>query len=683
MKKVFAATSLIVGSIIGAGFAMKCTNLETVIIEEGAESIGDWAFANCPKLVFIVIPDSVTQIADDAFANSNFEMIIYGIQGSYAQDYAQRKNIEFKAISEISYDTLQATVDFVMIENGRKIYFDSQKVQYGSYATEIETPVKEGYTFYGWYDNRNCLGEPFDFKKTRIYGSLTLYPKFCLTVDDNMTPNFNTDVFSFANDGINFTLTGVYYEHLKEQATIFDIIAGRLEYATEPSPDGICFGMSSLMSLARTKKIDLSYYGVDCLAEIENPVNVSTSLSAGNAVDWNTSQLITYYHKLQKIGDIRKERLDYSDDEEKNIEELVEMTMSKKEPLVMGMDTLGKGEGGHAVVVYGCEKNSNGTYTIGMWDPNFPYDANKITVRSDMSEASVGLYGEKAFIKYTIAEGNTYNAYKLTDKLKAQGYVPTRARTSEATTYSTTYLTVNYDNFTVITADGKSATVKDREVYSGDTDIIEWLGSEGENGEQLYRLSPLSEDGGYVISVDSAANVESYDTIFENDTAETSGFGSIISMDEPGMITVDGAGNVYTKCAREVQQSVCSVRNDTKTEWMTARFSGKTEGLTVSNSNGKLTAKSLSACEITAELMDSYNTAKNTVSVEKNGTAIVSEQVAGKTTLSSSSVSRTLNMPYTAKFVTNTAVTAYTQTGLKTGDKIKEPLGINPGYKAL
>ena len=41
--------------------------LEAVIIPDGCESIGNYAFADCLNLIYVRIPTSVTSIADDAF----------------------------------------------------------------------------------------------------------------------------------------------------------------------------------------------------------------------------------------------------------------------------------------------------------------------------------------------------------------------------------------------------------------------------------------------------------------------------------------------------------------------------------------------------------------------------------------------------------------------------------------
>ena len=51
---------------------------------------------------------------------------------------------------------------------------DNQKVMYGQLVDIEETPVKEGYTFTGWYLDKDCTKQ-FDVNKDTVSDSLTLY----------------------------------------------------------------------------------------------------------------------------------------------------------------------------------------------------------------------------------------------------------------------------------------------------------------------------------------------------------------------------------------------------------------------------------------------------------------------------------------------------------------------------
>ena len=76
-------------------------SLTSVKLPNGATSIGDFAFLRCFELKSITIPGSVTSIGSRAFLAGDKELIpvtIYGVGGSYAQEYASDYGIPFEAV---------------------------------------------------------------------------------------------------------------------------------------------------------------------------------------------------------------------------------------------------------------------------------------------------------------------------------------------------------------------------------------------------------------------------------------------------------------------------------------------------------------------------------------------------------------------------------------------------------
>ncbi len=81
---------------IGEWAFCDCSNLTNITIPNGVTSIGELAFDGCSNLTSITIPDSVTKIGDCAFP----ELVICALSGSFAEQYAQSKNIKFEPIEE-------------------------------------------------------------------------------------------------------------------------------------------------------------------------------------------------------------------------------------------------------------------------------------------------------------------------------------------------------------------------------------------------------------------------------------------------------------------------------------------------------------------------------------------------------------------------------------------------------
>lgn len=102
---------------------------------------------------FIAIPKDVT---------------IYGYAGSTAEAYAQQNGNKFIAINpenKVIFDSV----------GGSKV--EEQTIECGEFAKKPADPAKKGYTFKGWYTNKECTNA-FDFDKDSIKEETTLYAKW-------------------------------------------------------------------------------------------------------------------------------------------------------------------------------------------------------------------------------------------------------------------------------------------------------------------------------------------------------------------------------------------------------------------------------------------------------------------------------------------------------------------------
>ena len=95
LKKINIPSS--VKTIEDEAFSM--TGFTEFTVPDTITSIGAGAFSDCENLVKITIPKTVTKIGDDIFEGGSEDVTIYGEKGSYAETYANKFGIQFKAIS--------------------------------------------------------------------------------------------------------------------------------------------------------------------------------------------------------------------------------------------------------------------------------------------------------------------------------------------------------------------------------------------------------------------------------------------------------------------------------------------------------------------------------------------------------------------------------------------------------
>ncbi len=86
-----------------------CSGLTSVAIPSSVKWILDSAFSGCSSLTSVVIPPSVTGITYNAFLGCSENLVIVGVPGSEAEEYAQRNSITFKFLDSVQ-DISEASI---------------------------------------------------------------------------------------------------------------------------------------------------------------------------------------------------------------------------------------------------------------------------------------------------------------------------------------------------------------------------------------------------------------------------------------------------------------------------------------------------------------------------------------------------------------------------------------------
>lgn len=76
-----------------------CISLKNVSLPQSIQEIKDGAFYNCKSLDKVELYENVKYIAGNAFEGCD-RLTIYGVKGSYAEQYANKHNIPFEELDE-------------------------------------------------------------------------------------------------------------------------------------------------------------------------------------------------------------------------------------------------------------------------------------------------------------------------------------------------------------------------------------------------------------------------------------------------------------------------------------------------------------------------------------------------------------------------------------------------------
>jgi len=126
-----------------------CGNLTEVRINGDVTAIGTYAFANCPNLTAVYLPESVTTIPNSAFKNDP-NLTIYCYEDSYAQQYAEEKNIPYVLIrtyetGDVDRDGAVTVTDVTLIQKylAELATLDAEQLLLADYLSDGEIDIAD------------------------------------------------------------------------------------------------------------------------------------------------------------------------------------------------------------------------------------------------------------------------------------------------------------------------------------------------------------------------------------------------------------------------------------------------------------------------------------------------------------------------------------------------------------
>lgn len=167
---------------------------ETLVIPEGVETIGEAAFQAWNSLRELTIPASMKSIGTDAFNvddpdQADVLKTIYYTGTEDGWNGLCKNNSSFQGRAENVTVHYICNVNFEM--NGHGTAPEAQTVYTGDKLAKVAEPTAAGYTFGGWYTDKE-LTKAFDVENDTVSGDTTLYAKWEAIPDHELTVKVGT-----------------------------------------------------------------------------------------------------------------------------------------------------------------------------------------------------------------------------------------------------------------------------------------------------------------------------------------------------------------------------------------------------------------------------------------------------------------------------------------------------------
>ncbi len=431
-----------------------CSKLNNVILPEGLEELGGGALAQCDALDAIVLPASLQTVQLSYKDGSHFldhtrPEVIYGEEGSYAEEWAQTEKWaqnRFQKTIWCSFDANNGTVDL-----------EKKPVIYNDKYHKLPEPLREGYSFLGWYTKKESgylvSSETIVSENT----SHTLYAHW--KRDSPYDFGINDLSYSFANSRQAFGYGASYKIPYSRYQFIFgDTVKAKYFYNFAGLWGGSCYGMASTSGMFHYLNSGLDIKSFDSQATRIWDLKISDSDRTGMTITEliESMHISQYDTSIQKIYRSTTGRL--NDLYEKTYE-----SWNTGKPVLIGV--YGP-QGGHALLGYNVEQIGRTEARLYVYDCNFPGVERYITLTLNASGEVIGWY---YYLNDRWHWGNEYEGCKI-------NYVPYEEYYTEwenrAMKQTNNVLFLNSDSVAIYDFDDKAvATLANGKLVTEEKDI--------------------------------------------------------------------------------------------------------------------------------------------------------------------------------------------------------------------
>lgn len=511
----------------------------------------------------------------------------------------------------------QYTVKFDL--RGGTGYCPSQTVLRNNFVIPPKSPTKPGYIFTGWYANKSCTGDPYisstGTAKRKITVNITLYAGW-QNADSII---WGKDTYKFINAGMffgakDYSISDEYYSMLIQNLNWYQKLM--MKRHRNESWDGSCYGMSTVLSLAKMGYLSLGYFqsGAKNIYDLSYPKENHKIRSLINYYQLSQhlpgyeDKVFSDFNTTYLIKEIRKALL--NDDR------------PTERPIIINYKFYGtndKGKDcwmGHSVVGYRMTINDDDPvglgYKIYIADPNnMLTNTNQIApdgkgplftegkptfmyVSSNFDDISYGNYSRKDDTMKLVSVLTDLSMFDEISLQKSSSSASFKSARSVATMSmeenEKITLNTNYTDFDISSGDA-TAKVSESGIRGNFAIDEPYMSLDGNT-----RNYNIYEKGPYTISVtdtdtDTDTDKEEYKTDLTYD-ASPGCFAEATSAEKPD-ITIDVSGNISISTENAANKKIAVSAQSSELPWIGVSVEANTKDLTLlNNEDGTLSISS-------------------------------------------------------------------------------------------